>query len=83
MFTVNALMPTNEQSNNKRLLSDHLNPQASPDYADLELSRAGYELWRAAGRPVGRYMEFLAQAERQKKSGHRAASASRASDSAQ
>jgi hypothetical protein len=76
-------MATNEQSNNKRMLSDHLNPQATPDYTDLEVSRTGYELWRAAGRPVGRYMEFLAQAEREhNESARRTRQSSRASDSA-
>jgi hypothetical protein len=33
--------------------------------ADIEVSRAGYRLWRAAGRPAGRFREFLSMAEKQ------------------
>lgn len=52
-----------EQLKGRKTL-DRLQPGTIPDCADLEISRAGYELWRAAGRPVGRYVEFLIEAER-------------------
>ena len=30
----------------------------------VAISRVGFQLWRDAGRPVGRYMEFWKEAER-------------------
>lgn len=57
-------MMTNGPSKSNAL-PEAVNSGVIPNCADLEISRAGYELWRAAGRPAGRYMEFLAEAERE------------------
>jgi hypothetical protein len=34
-----------------------------PSYTDMEVSSLAYQLWQAAGRPAGRYIEFWNEAE--------------------
>jgi hypothetical protein len=67
-------MRTNDPSNKRHPCSSNSN-RAVLHCDDIEVSRTGYELWRAAGRPAGRYMEFLALAEEQKKNSDHSAPA--------
>jgi hypothetical protein len=51
--------------NGRRSGFNHCLSSLSRGWADIEISRTGYHLWRAAGRPAGRFRDFLFEAEKQ------------------
>lgn len=62
---VRVQVTTDKQSNGSNQERETKPHTVVPNAEDIEISRAGYKMWHAAGRPAGRYMEYLAIAEEQ------------------